>query len=30
MFTLDTCCTLVPYFDVQEDKLADFKALAGR
>ena len=30
MFTLDTCCTLVPYFDVQEDKLADFKALGPK
>lgn len=27
MFELDTCCTLVPYFEVQEDKLAAFKAL---
>lgn len=27
MFTQDTCCTLVPYFVVQDDKLADFKAL---
>ena len=30
MFTLDTCCTLVPYFEVQEDKLADFKALGPK
>lgn len=27
MFTLDTCCTLVPYFEVQEDQLDAFKAL---
>ncbi len=27
MFTTDTCCTLVPYFEVQEGKLAEFKAL---
>jgi hypothetical protein len=27
MFTQDTCCTLVPYFDVQAEKLAEFKAL---
>jgi hypothetical protein len=27
MFAKDTCCTLVPYFEVQADKLADFKAL---
>ena len=27
MFVLDTCCTLVPYFEVQEDKIAEFKAL---
>ena len=27
MFELDTCCTLVPYFEVQEDKLAAFRAL---
>lgn len=27
MFKLDTCCTLVPYFEVQEDKLPAFKAL---
>ena len=30
MFTLDTCCTLVPYFEVQEDKLAVFKALGPK
>ena len=23
----DTCCTIVPYFDVQPDKFDDFKAL---
>lgn len=27
MFTLDTCCTLVPYFEVQEGQLDPFKAL---
>jgi hypothetical protein len=27
MFERDTCCTLVPYFEVQEGKLAAFKAL---
>ncbi len=27
MFTLDTCCTLVPYFEVQEDQLDAFKAM---
>jgi hypothetical protein len=27
MFTLDTCCTLVPYFEVQDDQLDAFKAL---
>lgn len=27
MFTRDTCCTLVPYFEVQEGQLAAFKAL---
>jgi quinol monooxygenase YgiN len=27
MFELDTCCTLVPYFEVQADKLDAFKAL---
>jgi len=26
MFTLDTCCTLVPYFEVQDGKLEAFKA----
>jgi quinol monooxygenase YgiN len=28
MFALDTCCTLVPYFEVQDGQLAAFKALA--
>jgi hypothetical protein len=27
MFTPDTCCTLVPYFEVQEGQLDAFKAL---
>lgn len=27
MFKLDTCCTLVPYFEVPEENLAAFKAL---
>ncbi len=27
MFTLDTCCTLVPYFEVQADQLQAFKTL---
>jgi hypothetical protein len=27
MATQDTCCTIVPYFKVQEGKLEDFKAL---
>ena len=27
MFTRDTCCTLVPYFEVQDGQLAAFKAL---
>jgi hypothetical protein len=27
MFKTDTCCTLVPYFEVQEGQLAAFKAL---
>jgi hypothetical protein len=27
MFKLDTCCTLVPYFEVHEGQLAAFKAL---
>jgi quinol monooxygenase YgiN len=28
MFTHDTCCTLVPYFEVQDGQLGAFKALA--
>src|SRR5512143_2819920 len=28
MFTRDTCCTLVPYFEIQDGQLAAFKALA--
>lgn len=27
MFTPDTCCTLVPYFEVQDGQLDAFKAL---
>lgn len=27
MFKPDTCCTLVPYFEVQDGQLATFKAL---
>ncbi len=27
MFTRDTCCTLVPYFEVQDGQLEAFKAL---
>lgn len=27
MFKTDTCCTLVPYFEVQEGQLSAFKAL---
>ena len=27
MFTPDTCCTLVPYFEVPDSQLAAFKAL---
>lgn len=27
MFTRDTCCTLVPYFEIQEGQLEAFKAL---
>jgi len=27
MLTLDTCCTLVPYFEVQDGQLDAFKAL---
>ena len=30
MFELDTCCTLVPYFEVQEGKLDAFKATITR
>jgi hypothetical protein len=30
MFELDTCCTLVPYFEVQADQLAAFKALGPK
>ena len=30
MFTLDTCCTLVPYFEIQDGQLAAFKALARK
>lgn len=30
MFTLDTCCTLVPYFEVQAGQLDAFKALAQK
>ncbi len=30
MATTDTCCTIVPYFKVPNDKLADFKALCER
>ena len=30
MFTTDTCCTLVPYFEVQEGQLDAFKALASK
>lgn len=30
MFTRDTCCTLVPYFEVQDGQLDAFKALALR
>ena len=28
MFKLDTCCTLVPYFEIQDGQLDAFKALA--
>lgn len=27
MANQDTCCTIVPYFEIQDGKLADFKAL---
>lgn len=30
MFTTDTCCTLVPYFEVQDGQLAAFKALGPK
>lgn len=30
MFTRDTCCTLVPYFEIQEGQLDAFKALAQK
>lgn len=30
MLEPDTCCTLVPYFDVQPDQLAAFKALGPK
>ena len=30
MFTLDSCCTLVPYFEVQDGQLDAFKALAQK
>lgn len=30
MFTLDTCCTLVPYFEVPAENLAAFKALGPK
>lgn len=30
MFKPDTCCTLVPYFEVQEGQLAAFKALGPK
>jgi quinol monooxygenase YgiN len=30
MFKLDTCCTLVPYFEVQDGQLDAFKALAQK
>jgi len=30
MFTPDTCCTLVPYFEVQDGQLDAFKALAQK
>ena len=28
MFTVDTCCTLAPYYEVQDGQLDAFKALA--
>ena len=30
MATQDKCCTIVPYFEVQSDKLEDFKKLCER
>lgn len=30
MFTPDTCCTLVPYFEIEDGQLDAFKALARR
>jgi hypothetical protein len=30
MFKLDTCCTLVPYFEVTDEHLAAFKALGPK
>jgi hypothetical protein len=30
MFTLDTCCTLVPYFEIQDGQLEAFKALGPK
>ena len=30
MTTQDTCCTIVPYFNVQDGKLDAFKALCAR
>jgi hypothetical protein len=30
MFAPDTCCTLVPYFEIQEGQLDAFKALARK
>lgn len=30
MFTADTCCTLVPYFEIHEGKLDAFKSLGPR
>ncbi len=30
MFKLDTCCTLVPYFEIEDGQLEAFKALASK
>jgi hypothetical protein len=30
MFTTDTCCTLVPYFEINDSQLAAFQALGSR